>query len=80
MPPIICSDCIIGASMRQKCAKKINEKKFTAKQYQHQLPSPSAAKSFEPPRGKTNNMVFKQVRHKPVRAVTETGLKLEISD
>ena len=29
---------------------------------------------------KTNNVVSKQVRHKPVCAVTETGLKLEISD
>ena len=35
---------------------------------------------FEPPRGKTNNVVSEQVRHKPVCAVTETGLKLEISD
>ena len=31
-------------------------------------------------REKTNNVVSEQVRHKPVCAVTETGLKLEISD
>ena len=35
---------------------------------------------YEPPRGKTNNVVSEQVRHKPGCAVTETGLKLEISD
>ena len=34
----------------------------------------------EPPGGKTNNVVSEQVRHKPVCAVTETGLKLEFSD
>ena len=28
---------------------------------------------IEPPRGKTNNVVFEQVRHKPVCAVTEAG-------
>ena len=36
--------------------------------------------SYEPPRGKTNNVVFEQVRHKPVRTSTEDGSKLEISD
>ena len=36
--------------------------------------------TFELSRGKTNNVVSEQVRHKPVCAVTETGLKLEISD
>ena len=34
----------------------------------------------ELPRWKTNNVVSEQVRHKPGCAVTETGLKLEISD
>ena len=28
---------------------------------------------IEPPCGKTNNVVFEQVRHKPVCAVTEAG-------
>ena len=27
--------------------------------------------SYEPPRGKTNNVVFEQVRHKPAFTVTE---------
>ena len=35
---------------------------------------------FEPPRGKTNNVVSEQVRHKPTCTVTEKSLKLEISD
>ena len=30
--------------------------------------------------GKTNNVVFKQVQHKPVCEVTEAGKKLEILD
>ena len=33
---------------------------------------------FEPPRGKTNNVVSEQVRHKPACTVTEDGKKLEI--
>ena len=28
---------------------------------------------FEPPRGKTNNVVSEQVRHKPACTVTEAG-------
>ena len=36
--------------------------------------------AFEPPRGKTNNVVSKQVLHKPACTVTEAGYKLEISD
>ena len=35
---------------------------------------------FEPPRGKTNNVVSEQVRHKPTCTSTEKSLKLEISD
>ena len=35
---------------------------------------------YEPPRGKTNNVVSDQVRHKPTCTVTEKSLKLEISD
>ena len=34
---------------------------------------------FEPPHGKTNNVVSEQVRHKPTCTVTEKE-KLEISD
>ena len=36
----------------------------------------------EPPRGKTNNVVSEQVRHKSgcTLSVTEAGWKLEISD
>ena len=30
-------------------------------------------KTYEPPHGKTNNVVSDQVRHKPVCAVTEAG-------
>ena len=36
--------------------------------------------SYEPPRGKTNNVVSKQVRHKPTCTSTEAGYKLEILD
>ena len=35
---------------------------------------------FEPPRGKTNNVVSEQVRHKPTCTSTEKSWKLEISD
>ena len=35
---------------------------------------------FEPPRGKTNNVVSEQVRHKPACTSTEKSLNLEISD
>ena len=35
---------------------------------------------FEPPRGKTNNVVSEQVRHKPACTSTEKSYKLEISD
>ena len=34
----------------------------------------------EPPRGKTNNVVSDQVRHKPACTVTEESYKLEILD
>ena len=34
----------------------------------------------EPPRGKTSNVVFEQVRHKSGCTVTEDDLRLEISD
>ena len=34
----------------------------------------------EPPRGKTNNVVSEQVRHKPACTSTEKSEKLEISD
>ena len=34
----------------------------------------------EPPRGRTNNVVSEQVRHKSGCIVTEAGWKLEISD
>ena len=34
----------------------------------------------EPPRGKTNNVVSEQVRHKPTCTSTEKSMKLEISD
>ena len=34
----------------------------------------------EPPRGKTNNVVSEQVRHKPACTSTEKSKKLEISD
>ena len=36
--------------------------------------------SIEPPRGKTNNVVSEQVRHKPACTSTEKSKKLEISD
>ena len=36
--------------------------------------------SFEPSRGKTNNVVSEQVRHKPACTVTEKSLKLENLD
>ena len=36
------------------------------------------ALKFEPPRGKTNNVVSQQVRHKPTCSVIEAGYKLEI--
>ena len=36
--------------------------------------------NIEPPRGKTNNVVSKQVRHKPACTSTEDGLRLEILD
>ena len=32
-----------------------------------------ARSTNEPPRGKTNNVVFEQIRHKPVCAIIETG-------
>ena len=35
---------------------------------------------FEPPRGKTNNVVSEQVRHKRTCTSIEDGQKLEISD
>ena len=35
---------------------------------------------YEPPRGKTNNVVSEQVRHKLACTSTEAGWKLEISD
>ena len=35
---------------------------------------------FEQPRGKTNNVVSEQVRHRSGCTVTEAGWKLEISD
>ena len=35
---------------------------------------------FKPPRGKTNNVVSEQVRHKPACTSTEKSKKLEISD
>ena len=38
------------------------------------------SKSFEPPRGKTNNVVSEQVPHKPTCTSTEKSYKLEISD
>ena len=44
------------------------------------LQSRTIIMTYEPPRGKTNRVVSEQVRHKPVCAVIETGLKLEISD
>ena len=34
----------------------------------------------EPPRGKTNNVVSEQVRHKQICTSTEKSQKLEISD
>ena len=34
--------------------------------------------TFEPPRGKTNNGVSEQARHKPACTSTEAGQKLEI--
>ena len=40
----------------------------------------AALSIYEPPRGKTNNVVSEQVRHKPVCTVTEKSWKLEISD
>ena len=42
--------------------------------------SVAAAEINEPPRGKTNNVVSDQVRHKPTCTVTEKSWKLEISD
>ena len=36
------------------------------------------AQQYEPPRGKTNNLVSDQVQHKPACTVTEDGLTLEI--
>ena len=35
---------------------------------------------YEPPRGKTNNVVSEQVRHKPTCTSTEKSEKLEILD
>ena len=35
---------------------------------------------IEPPRGKTNNVVSEQVRHKQASTVTEDGEMLEILD
>ena len=37
-------------------------------------------KTYEPPRGKTNNVVSEQVRHKPACTSTEKSYNLEISD
>ena len=37
-------------------------------------------RSNEPSRGKTNNVVSEQVRHKPACTITEKSWKLEISD
>ena len=34
--------------------------------------------TFEPPRGKTNNVVSEQVQHKPACTATEAGKKLDI--
>ena len=36
--------------------------------------------TYEPPRGKTNNVVSEQGRHKPTCTSTEAGQKLEILD
>ena len=36
--------------------------------------------TYEPPRGKTHNVVSEQVRHKPACTSTEKSKKLEISD
>ena len=36
--------------------------------------------TIEPPRGKTNNVVSEQVRHKPACTSTEKSQELEISD
>ena len=38
-----------------------------------QLVTRYSAQTFEPPRGKTNNVVSEQVRHKPACTVTEAG-------
>ena len=36
--------------------------------------------TYEPPCGKTNNVISEQVRHKPACTSTEKSWKLEISD
>ena len=36
--------------------------------------------TYEPPRGKTNNVVSEQVQHKPTCTSTEKSYKLEISN
>ena len=36
--------------------------------------------SYEPPRGKTNNVLSEQVQHKPACTSTEKSYKLEILD
>ena len=50
----------------------------TLRSYRHAGQQGEWISKFEPPHGKTNNLVSDQVGHKPVCAVTETGLKLEI--
>ena len=44
------------------------------------VPKGVGYKINESPRGKTNNVVFDQVRHKPTCTVTGKSYKLEISD
>ena len=40
----------------------------------------TANKTNEPPRGKTNNVVLDQIRHKPGCSATEIGYRLQILD
>ena len=40
----------------------------------------SRSEIYEPPRGKTNNVVSEQVRHRPSCTSTEYGYNLEILD
>ena len=53
---------------KKKKKKKRKKKKKKCNQYGRTL---AFGITFEPPRGKTNNMVSEQVRHKP--ACTSTG-------